>query len=103
MELNKIYNEDCLIGMKEIPDKSIDMILCDLPYGTTRNKWDTVIPLNWLWDEYNRVIKDNGAIVLTASQPFTTKLINSNIKNFKYTWVWEKAGLQIKCLRKNNL
>lgn len=100
MELNKIYNEDCLIGMEKIPDKSIDMILCDLPYGTTRNKWDTVIPLNWLWDEYNRVIKDNGAIVLTASQPFTTKLINSNIKNFKYTWVWEKSRFANQMLAK---
>ena len=100
MELNKIYNEDCLVGMKRIPDKSVDMILCDLPYGTTDNKWDTVIPLNWLWDEYNRVIKDNGAIVLTASQPFTTKLINSNIKNFKYTWVWEKSRFANQMLAK---
>ena len=57
MELNKIYNEDCLVGMKDIPDKSVDMILCDLPYGTTANKWDTVLPLDWLWDEYNRIIK----------------------------------------------
>ena len=90
MELNKIYNEDCLIGMKKIPDKSVDMILCDLPYGTTACKWDTIIPLEELWEQYNRVIKENGAIVLTASQPFTTKLINSNIENFKYIWVWNK-------------
>lgn len=92
MELNKIYNEDCLIGMKEIPDKSVDMILCDLPYGTTRNKWDTVIPLNWLWDEYNRVIKDNGAIVLTAQTPFDKVLGVSNIENLKYEWIWQKPS-----------
>ena len=92
MELNKIYNEDCLIGMKKIPDKSIDMILCDLPYGTTRNKWDTVIPLNWLWDEYNRVIKDNGAIVLTAQTPFDKVLGVSNIENLKYEWIWQKPS-----------
>ena len=90
IELNRIYNEDCLEGMKRIPDKSIDMILCDLPYGTTACKWDTIIPFEPLWEQYERVIKDNGAIVLTASQPFTTMLINSNIKLFKYCWVWEK-------------
>ena len=90
VELNTIYNEDCLVGMADIPDKSVDMILCDLPYGTTRNKWDTVIPFKSLWEQYERVIKDNGAIVLTASQPFTTALINSNIKLFKYCWYWEK-------------
>jgi DNA modification methylase len=90
MELNVVYNEDCLEGMNRIEDKSIDMILCDLPYGTTACKWDTIIPLDVLWKEYERIIKDNGAIVLTASQPFTTILINSNIKLFKYCWVWEK-------------
>jgi len=90
LEINQIYNIDCLEGMKYIDDKSIDMILCDLPYGTTACKWDTIIPLDVLWREYERIIKDNGAIVLTASQPFTTMLINSNIKLFKYCWVWEK-------------
>jgi site-specific DNA-methyltransferase (adenine-specific) len=77
-----------------IPDKSIDMILCDLPYGTTACKWDTIIPFEQLWAQYERVIKDNGAIALTASQPFTTTLINSNFKNFKYCLVWnkDKAG-----------
>lgn len=90
MELNKIYNEECLEGMKRIPDKSVDMILCDLPYGTTRNKWDTVISLESLWEQYNRVIKDNGAIVLTASQPFTSKLVSTNIKGFKHQWIWNK-------------
>ena len=91
MELNKIYNEDCLEGMKRIPNGSIDMILCDLPYGTTNNKWDTIIPFEPLWEQYERVIKDNGAIVLTASQPFTSVLITSNPNLFKYTWVWDKA------------
>lgn len=90
MELNKIYNEDCLEGMKRIPDKSVDMILCDLPYGTTANKWDTIIPFEPLWEQYERVIKDNGAIVLTASQPFTSSLVMSNQKLFKNEWIWEK-------------
>jgi len=81
---------DCLEGMKYIDDKSIDMILCDLPYGTTACKWDVIIPFEPLWEQYERIIKDNGAIVLTASQPFTTKLINSNIEMFKYNLVWEK-------------
>ena len=92
IELNKIYNEDCLLGMSKIKDKSIDMILCDLPYGVTKNKWDSVIPLDKLWMEYKRIIKDNGAIVLTAQQPFTTSLINSNAENFRYTLVWDKVG-----------
>ena len=92
MELNKIYNEDCLIGMSAIPDKSVDMILCDLPYGTTRNKWDTVLPLDWLWDEYNRIIKDSGAIVLTAQTPFDKVLGASNIENLKYEWIWVKPS-----------
>ena len=91
LELNKIYNMDCLIGMREIPDKSIDMILCDLPYGTTQNKWDTIIPFEPLWEQYKRVIKNNGAIVLTASQPFTSALVMSNVKWFKYCWVWDKS------------
>lgn len=91
IELNKIYNEDCLEGMKQIPDKSVDMILCDLPYGTTACKWDEIIPFDALWGQYKRIIKDNGAIVLTASQPFTSALVMSNPKMFKYTWVWEKS------------
>lgn len=90
LEINKIYNEDCLEGMKKIDDKSIDMILCDLPYGTTACKWDSVIPFDKLWEQYNRIIKDNGAICLFGSQPFTSKLINSNIEMFKYCWVWNK-------------
>ena len=91
IELNKIYNEDCLEGMKRIPNKSIDMILCDLPYGTTACKWDTVIPFEPLWEQYRRVIKPNGAIVLTASQPFTSALVVSNLKMFKYDWCWKKS------------
>lgn len=91
IELNKIYNEDCLEGMKRIPDKSVDMILCDLPYGTTEAKWDTVIPLDDLWKEYERVIKHDGAIVLTASQPFTSILGASNPRWLKYSWVWKKS------------
>lgn len=85
-----LWNGDCLELMNNIPDKSVDMILCDLPYGTTQNKWDSVIPFEPLWKQYNRLIKDNGAIVLFGSEPFTSKLICSNIKNFKYNWVWQK-------------
>jgi hypothetical protein len=81
---NRIFNEDCLVGMDRIPDQSIDMVLCDLPYGTTQNPWDTIIPLDKLWDRYKRVLKPNAAVVLTAAQPFTTILINSNIPWFKY-------------------
>lgn len=134
LEINKVYAEDCLTGMRRIKDKSIDMILCDLPYGTTQNKWDCVIPLNdyieievkhkkvcmnqdeyklycfeneiglneskkeWnknhkkgLWSHYTRIIKDNGAIVLTSQGNFTAKLIGSNEKIFKYKMVWEKS------------
>ena len=92
IELNKIYNEDCLEGMKRIPDKSIDMILADLPYGTTNCKWDTIIPLEPLWEQYERIIKDNGAVVLTASQPFSSTLVMSNPKLFRYEWVWDKKN-----------
>jgi len=86
-----LYEGDCLDIMPTLPDKSIDMILCDLPYGTTACKWDTVIPFEPLWKEYKRLIKDNGAIVLTASQPFTSALVMSNPKWFKYEWVWDKV------------
>jgi len=81
---------DCLELMKDIPNGSIDMILCDLPYGTTACKWDTIIPFDKLWEQYERIIKPNGAIVLTASQPFTSALVMSNIKNFRYELIWEK-------------
>ena len=84
---------DCLKIMKHITDKSVDMILTDLPYGTTSCKWDTIIPFEPMWNEYKRIIKDNGAIVLTAIQPFTSLLIASNLKMFKYCWYWEKERL----------
>ena len=85
-----IRKGDCLELMKKIPDKSIDMILCDLPYGTTDCKWDTIIPFDKLWEQYRRIIKLNGAIVLFSAQPFTTKLIQSNFENYKYNWYWKK-------------
>jgi len=87
----KLYLGDCLELMKDIPDKSIDAIICDLPYGTTYCQWDIVIPFEPLWQQYERVIKDNGAIVLFGSQPFTSALVMSNPKMFKYEWIWEKA------------
>ena len=85
------YNGDCLVEMDKIADKSIDMILCDLPYGTTQIKWDIIIPFEPLWKHYERVIKDNGVIVLTASQPFTSALVMSNPKLFRYEWIYEKG------------
>ena len=85
-----IRQGDCLELIKEIPDKSVDMVLCDLPYGTTRNKWDSVIPLNKLWKQYERIIKDNGAIVLFSQMPFSAELVHSNLKLFKYEWIWQK-------------
>ena len=88
--MNKLIQGDCLEIMKDIPDKSVDLILCDLPYGTTACSWDEIIPFDKLWEQYERIIKDNGAIILTASQPFTSKLVVSNIKMFKYEWIWEK-------------
>lgn len=91
IEVNKIYNMDCMEGMKDIPNKSIDMILCDLPYGTTVCKWDTVIPFKSLWEQYKRIIKENGAIVLTGSEPFSSRLRLSNLEMYKYDWKWEKA------------
>lgn len=85
-----VYHGDCLELMKNIPDDSIDMILCDLPYGTTACKWDVIIPFDKLWEQYERIIKPNGAIVLTAAQPFTSAIIMSNIKFFKYELIWDK-------------
>ena len=90
---NYIKQGNCLELMKEIDDKSIDMILCDLPYGTTDCKWDVIIPFESLWEQYNRIIKENGAIVLFSAQPFTTKLIYSNLRNFKYCWYWKKNNV----------
>lgn len=96
--LNTVLHGDCLELMKDIPDGSVDMILCDLPYGTTACKWDTIIPFEPLWEQYNRIIKDNGAIVLTASQPFTSALVMSNVKGYKHSWIWNKVrgvGFQV--------
>ena len=93
IELNKIYNEECIEGMKKIPDGSVDMVLCDLPYGTTACSWDVIIPFKKLWEQYNRVTKKHGAIVLFSSQPFTSQLVSSNLKNYKYDWIWDKKSV----------
>jgi len=90
MGTQTLLHGDCLELMRDIPDKSVDMILCDLPYGTTACKWDTIIPFDRLWEQYERIIKDNGAIVLTATEPFASLLRTSNLKNYKYDWVWVK-------------
>lgn len=90
IELDRIYLGDCLELMQEIPDKSIDCVICDLPYGTTNNKWDCIIPFDRLWEQYGRICKDNAAIVLTASQPFTSMLVMSNPKMFRHEWIWIK-------------
>lgn len=97
MEIDKIYNEDCLIGMRDIPDKSIDAIICDLPYGVLnrQNKsaqWDNIIPIEPLWEQYKRVIKDNGAIVLFAQGMFTAQLMMSNPKMWRYNLIWDKIN-----------
>lgn len=91
LKRNKVYFGDCLELMKEIPDKSIDMILCDLPYGTTQNKWDVIISFDKLWEQYRRIIKDNGVVALTSQGLFTAKTMLSNEKIFKYKIVWEKS------------
>lgn len=88
--VRNLFNGDCLEIMKQIPDGSVDMVLCDLPYGTTACKWDVVIPFDKLWKQYERVCKENAAIVLTASQPFTSMLVISNIKMFRHEWIWQK-------------
>lgn len=89
--INQLYEEDCIECMKRCPDASIDMVLCDLPYGMTQNQWDSYIPLDALWEQYKRVVKPNGAIVLTAQGLFTAKLIMSQPKMYRYSWVWEKS------------
>ena len=85
-----LYEGDCLNILPKLADNSVDMLLVDLPYGTTACKWDSVIPLDQLWKQYNRICKKNAAMVFTAAQPFTTILASSNIENFKYEWIWEK-------------
>lgn len=89
--INNVLEGDCLKIMKQLPDNSIDMVLCDLPYGTTQNKWDSVIPLDELWRQYRRIVKADGAIVLTSQGMFTAELMVSNPKMFRYKWVWEKS------------
>lgn len=91
LDINKAYHMDCFEGMALLPDKSVDMILCDLPYGTTQNKWDCLLDLKLLWQHYKRIIKPNGAIVLTAQSPFDKVLGCSNLEWLKYEWVWEKT------------
>ena len=91
LELNKIYCEDCLVGMKQIDDKSIDCIICDLPYGCTQNPSDIIIPFEPLWEQYERIIKDNGAIILFAQGMFTAKLMMSNPKLWRYNLIWKKG------------
>lgn len=91
MELNKIYNEDCLEGMKRIPDQSIDLIITDLPYQKTKNKWDSMIPLEPLWEQYNRIIKSNGAIILFGQDTFTAKVMLSNERMHRYNLIWDKV------------
>lgn len=88
-----LINGDCLIKMKDIADKSIDCIICDLPYGTTKCPWDIIIPFDQLWTEYNRIIKDNGAIILFGQEPFSSLLRTSNLENYKYDIYWEKERL----------
>ncbi len=88
--INKIFLGDCLEILKEIPNNSIDMIFCDLPYGTTKNKWDKIIDLESLWKQYERIIKANGCIALTAQSPFDKILAMSNLKLFRYEWIWVK-------------
>ena len=88
----KLYHGDCLVEMNKIADKSVDLILTDPPYGTTACKWDSVIPFDKMWEQLNRIIKDNGAIVLFGSEPFSSTLRMSNIENYKYDWIWEKEN-----------
>ena len=93
IEIDKIYNEDCLIGMQKIDDKSIDCIICDLPYGTTKCSWDIIIPFDKLWEQYNRITKDNGAIILFGQEPFSSLLRVSNLKDYRYDIYWQKERL----------
>ena len=102
LEIDNIYNEDCLEGMKRLDDHSIDMVICDLPYGTTSCKWDVVIPFEPLWEQYHRVVKENGAIVLFGSEPFSTYMRMSNIREYKYDWIWEKSKASNFQLAKKN-
>jgi site-specific DNA-methyltransferase (adenine-specific) len=99
----KLLQGDCLELMKDIPDQSVDLILCDLPYGTTACKWDTIIPFDFLWEQYLRIAKDKAAIIITSSQPFTSTLICSNIKHFRYSLVWDKVNKYTGALNANRM
>lgn len=88
----ELINGDCLVEMVNIPDKSVDMILCDLPYGITQSKWDVIIPFDKLWEQYNRIIKPNGAVVLFGNEPFSSALRFSNMQYWKYDWIWDKKN-----------
>lgn len=90
IDIDTVYNMDCIAGMKMMQNESVDLILCDLPYGTTSHKWDSVIPFDELWEAYRRIIKKDGVIVLFATQPFTSSLISSNLKDYRYNWIWQK-------------
>lgn len=94
IKYNTVYFEDCLKGMKKIPDESIDAIICDLPYGTTACSWDAVLPWNELWESYLRITKKNSPIVLFGAEPFSTELRNSNLKHYKYDWYWVKNNVR---------
>ena len=97
---NKIINADCMDILKQLPDKCVDMILCDLPYGTTACKWDTIIPFEPLWEQYNRITKDNAPIVLFGQEPFSSLMRTSNLKMYRYDWVWEKErGSNVLCVK----
>ena len=91
IHLDTIYNEDCLQGMKRIPDGSVDCVICDLPYGTTACRWDSVIPFEPLWEQYHRVCKGNAPVILFGSEPFSTMLRASNISEYRYDWIWVKT------------
>lgn len=103
MNAYELHLGDCLQVMKTLEPNSVDLILCDLPYGTTACKWDSVIPFEPLWEQYRRVTKPNSAIVLTASQPFTSTLIASNLKDFRYCWVWDKVNKYTGALNANRM
>ena len=89
--VGRIFNEEGVAGMARVPDRSVDLILCDLPYGTTQCRWDVLIPFEPLWAQYRRILREDGAIVLTASQPFTSLLVASNLADYRYSWIWEKS------------
>lgn len=96
----QLYHGDCLEVMKQLPDNSVDMVLCDLPYGMTACKWDCVIPFEDLWSSYKRICKKNAAIVLFGSMPFSAKLVASNLKAYKHEWIWQKnAGSNFSCVK----